>query len=142
MISGYTFSAGLICVSVIDFLGRFYFGQCQRRRDTKCRFISWLLKYTGSSFDFDLADKFYTDFRNGLVHECRIKNGGEFSLNISNLKEERNGGKHLAINPKILLEEIKNGFKKYLEDLKRDSILFKRLRDCLMTDFKEDFSKD
>ena len=104
---GSLFSAGLICVSTIDFLGRYYMG-CQER-NVESRFICWLLSYMRPPFNGYLAKKFmilYKDFRNGLVHECRIKNGGEFSLNIDNLfvLKEVDNRKYLVVNPEVLLK--------------------------------------
>jgi len=139
---GFVFSAGLICVSVIDFLGRFYMG-CPRG-DVGSRFIGWLLSYMQPPFYGYLANKFYKDFRNGLVHECRIKNGGEFSLDIDNLfvLKRVDNRKYLIVNPEVLLEEIRKGFDKYLKDLRKNNILFEELINCLKKDFKSDFSKN
>ena len=135
---GFVFSAGLICVSVIDFLGRFYMG-CPEK-DVRSRFICWLLSYMRPPFDGYSANRFYEDFRNGLVHECRIKNGGEFSLSIQKPLVKREG--YLVVNPKVLLEKIKNGFNKYLEDLRKNNILSEELINCLKKDFESDFSKN
>ena len=138
---GSLFSAGLICVSTIDFLGRYYTG-CPER-DVKCRFICWLLSYMQPPFYGYLANKFYEDFRNGLVHECRIKNGGEFSLSIDNLfvLKEVDNRKYLVVNPEVLLEKIEEGFNKYLEDLRKNNILSEDLTNCLKKDHKLDFLK-
>ena len=139
---GFVFSAGLICVSVIDFLGRFYTG-CPEG-DVGSRFICWLLSYMRPPFDGYLANRFYKDFRNGLVHECRIKNGGEFSLSIDNLfvLKRVDNRKYLVVNPEALLEKIKDGFNKYLEDLRKNNILSEELINCLKKDFESDFSKN
>jgi len=139
---GFLFSAGLICVSTIDFLGRFYTG-CPKG-DVGSRFIGWLLSYMQPPFDGYLANKFYKDFRNGLVHECRIKNGGEFSLSIDNLfvLKRVDNREYLVVNPEVLLEEIRKGFDKYLKDLRKNNILFEELINCLKKDFKSDFSKN
>ncbi len=138
---GFVFSAGLICVSVIDFLGRFYMG-CREER-VGSRFINWLLSYMCPPFNGYLAEEFYQDFRNGLVHECRIKNGGEFSLNIDKSIDvvRIDGSSYLVVNPKILLDRIKDAFERYITDLKRNDVLYGELVNCLKNDFKEDFRK-
>lgn len=135
---GFVFSAGLICVSAIDFLGRFYAG-CPKN-DVKNRFVCWILTYMRPPFDGNLATKFYDDFRNGLVHECRIKNGGEFTLEIKEVVELN--GKYLRVNPKNLRDLISKGFEKYVEDIKRNEVLYVELRNCLNKDFEEDFKKE
>ena len=140
---GLVFSAGLICVSAIDFLGRFYFG-CPKD-EVECRFVGWLLKYMSPPFNALLAKKFYKDFRNGLVHECRIKNGGEFSLNEGETIREEvddNGVRYLVANPEKLLKKLEDGFKNYLDDLRQDENMLSQLVECLKKDFKEDFRKE
>lgn len=140
---GLVFSAGLICVSAIDFLGRFYFG-CPKD-EVECRFVGWLLKYMSPPFNALLAKKFYKDFRNGLVHECRIKNGGEFSLNEGETIREEvddNGVRYLVVNPEKLWEKLDDGFKKYLYDLRQDENMLSQLIECLKKDFNEDFRKE
>ncbi|MCW3131267.1 MAG: hypothetical protein N2V73_00875 [Candidatus Methanospirare jalkutatii] len=140
---GLVFSAGLICVSAIDFLGRFYFG-CPKD-EVECRFVGWLLKYMSPPFNALLAKKFYKDFRNGLVHECRIKNGGEFSLNEGETIREEvddNGVRYLVVNPEKLWEKLDDGFKKYLDDLQQDENMLSQLIECLKKDFNEDFRKE
>ena len=139
---GFVFSAGLICVSVIDFLGRYYMG-CPNK-DVRCRFICWLLSYMQPPFYGYLANKFYEDFRNGLVHECRIKNGGEFSLNEGETIREEvddNGVRYLVVNPEKLLKKLDDGFKNYLDDLQQDENMLSQLIECLKKDFKKDFRK-
>ena len=139
---GLVFSAGLICVSAIDFLGRFYFG-CPKD-EVECRFVGWLLKYMSPPFNALLAKKIYKDFRNGLVHECRIKNGGEFSLNEGETIREEvddNGVRYLVVNPEKLLKKLDDGFKNYLDDLQQDENMLCQLIECLEKDFNEDFRK-
>jgi len=77
------------------------------------------------------------------VHECRIKNGGEFSLSIDNLfvLKEVDNRKYLVVNPEVLLEKIEEGFNKYLEDLRKNNILSEELINCLKKDHKLDFLK-
>ena len=139
---GLVFSAGLICVSAIDFLGRFYFG-CPKD-EVECRFVGWLLKYMSPPFNALLAKKIYKDFRNGLVHECRIKNGGEFSLNEGETIREEvddNGVRYQVVNPEKLLKKLDDGFKNYLDDLQQDENMLCQLIECLEKDFNEDFRK-
>ena len=44
------------------------------------------------SFQGDaLAERFYEDFCNGLVHEGRVKNGDQFSLEVDETVKELQG---------------------------------------------------
>lgn len=67
---GYGFASGIICVTTIDFLARIAIGSDKVGE----RLRVWL-KDNISAND-DLANRFSKDFRNGLVHEGRIKNCG------------------------------------------------------------------
>ncbi|MBK9486732.1 MAG: hypothetical protein IPO01_16600 [Chitinophagaceae bacterium] len=53
-------------------------------------------------------------FRNGLIHEGRIKSGGQFSYSYTFLYFE-NG--FLIINPRILQQEVTDYFERYLMQL-------------------------
>ena len=135
---GFLFSAGLICVSTIDFLSRFYAG-CPENK-VRERFVDWISVYMKPHFDKKLATKFYEDFRNGLVHECRIKNGGEFTLRSEEVIYIVDQ-KYLRVNPRNLLYLVYEGFEEYVNDIKNDEVLYEELKNCLMKDFENDFGK-
>jgi hypothetical protein len=85
-----------------------------------------------------LATRFYEDFRNGLVHEARIKNGGQFSLDIGSTVE-RPGGM-LLINPTRLGAEVRSAIDGYAALLKRDPAARQRLERALARDHARDFA--
>lgn len=81
---GYAFTIGTICVTTIDFLAGFMYGVDQQVR---VRFVRWLRNFIPYFNELDpnnnsqsLAHRFYDEFRNGLVHNGRIKNAGQFSF--------------------------------------------------------------
>ncbi|MFA4935815.1 MAG: hypothetical protein WC568_08275 [Candidatus Methanoperedens sp.] len=78
----YAFATGVLCVSTIDLLACITISCNSGTVGT--RFKQWIKEHI-TAFDNSnpnseiLADKFYNEFRNGLVHEGRIKNVGQFS---------------------------------------------------------------
>ncbi len=133
------FARGLICVSAIDFISRIETGI----EEVKKRFSSWLKNniYEFSSHDPDntsqtLALRFYKEFRNGLVHEGRIKKAGQFSYNYQDLV--RVDQSIMVVNPKQLLEAISKAFKEYLAKINDDDFTFQTFRCALMQDFRND----
>ena len=85
-----------------------------------------------------LATRFYEDFRNGLVHEARIKNGGQFSLEIGSTVEQLRGV--LLINPARLGVEVRSAINGYAALLERDAAARQRLARALARDHARDFA--
>ena len=83
-----------------------------------------------------LARRFCKEFRNGLVHEGRIKSCGQFSNNFSKLihMEDR----IMIINSALLLEAIKTSFETYMDRVENDTSLFHQFRCALIRDFGDD----
>lgn len=80
---GIAFGSGVICCTTIDFLARIELNT----NAVGIRYTQWLKKYipemNNSDPDNDqqtIAERFYGEFRNGLIHEGRVKNAGQFSL--------------------------------------------------------------
>lgn len=135
--NGLAFACGLICCAAIDFLAR-YSGI-----RGKNRIAEWL---KSSMPDFrqqdpnkksvTLAERFSEDFRHGLVHEGRIRNLGEFSLETEELVKV--DGQAMIVNPGLLLDSIQKAFDGYCATLDKNggacSSLVNRLRN--------DFSKE
>lgn len=129
----YAFAVGTLCTTIIDFLARIEFGLDK----TGERIKKWLLKYIPECFNDNLAERFYREFRNGLVHEGRIKRCGQFSYDhkeeLIHLIDDV-----LIINPNLLLGKIIKAFDSYLKEVKTDEFKFQQLRCALIRDFQED----
>lgn len=136
------FAAGVMCTVTIDMLARFTYDQ---QRGVRKRFTKWL-KDAESNFkctslgegDKSLADRVYEDFRNGTVHEGRVKKGGQFSLRIDGLFATDNG--IIVLNPEKLLELIKCQAKAWIETLQEDSDARKKFCDTLREDLEDDIA--
>ena len=130
----YAFSAGLICVATIDFLAMFSTGITNQ---VKCRVVLWLIQNIEEfKNNVNIAVRFYNDFRNGLVYEGRIKNGGQFSYEIDQLFAIEN--EVLIVNPKILLKKIEEAFENYIKLLRGDDNMFNDFREKLKELFKKE----
>jgi hypothetical protein len=128
------FAAGLLCVATIDFLARISLGE---KKKPGIRIKEWISENIP---DFKKNSRspgiFYQFFRNGLVHEGRIKNGGQFTYEIPGtvyLEKEV-----MLINPGNLLKDIKTSVVDYLKILECDKEKFKKFKDQVKDDFKEE----
>ena len=84
-----------------------------------------------------MAERFYDEFRNGLVHEARLKNGAQFSLETGATVKQLDG--ILLVNPKFLAEEARSALDVWVTMLGRDDPERQRLADALRKDLAEDF---
>jgi hypothetical protein len=131
--SGHAFASGLLLVSCIDALARI-----ESSAGVGDRFRSWVKDELQSFNDGEIARRFYEEFRNGLVHEARIKNGGQFSLEQS--KTVDTTMEVLSINPKCLAEEVGIALDRYVDKLRSDGSSCDKLRVRLKEDFRYEFS--
>jgi len=83
----YAFGSGILCVTTIDFLARI----TNNSERVGHRIKRWLTENMPKYFDETLAQRFHEEFRNGLVHEGRIKNCGQFSYDVDELVHQENG---------------------------------------------------
>jgi hypothetical protein len=110
----HAFASGLLLVACIDALAglRYKCGMGQR-------FKQWLKEELAGCFtDDDARESFYEDFRNGLVHEARIKKGGEFSLEQGTTVTACGGSPR--INPLHLWKEVSAALSAYVKTLRED----------------------
>jgi hypothetical protein len=83
------------------------------------------------------AKRFYEEFRNGLVHEGRLKNGAQFSLETSATVEPVNG--ILLVNPTYLAAEVRSALDAYVALTTNDVGERGRLGASLWQDLEDDF---
>ena len=130
---GHAFAAGTLLVACIDAMARLRYRDDMVRR----RFIK-LAQEELRSFEADaLAVRFYKDFRNGIVHEGRVKNGGQFSFEVDETAKELQGV--LLINPARLVAEVREALDRYVNLLGTDQAQRQALVDGLAQDHKKDF---
>jgi hypothetical protein len=128
------FATGLLCIATIDFLARI---SLDEGKEPKERIKEWISEnITGFKNNSKSQQIFWKFFRNGLVHEGRIKNGGQFTYEILGtvyLEKEV-----MLINPENLLKEIKISFGNYLKILKCNKEEFNKFKDQVKADFKQE----
>jgi len=128
----YPFGSGVLCVITIDFLARIE----NNSESVEKRIKKWLTENISEYFDETLAQRFYKEFRNGLIHEGRIKNCGQFSYDFDELVHQENG--IMIVNPNLLLEKIVDSFESYITKVRTDNFAFQLFRCAILRDFQED----
>lgn len=133
------FATGVMCVTTIDFLSRIDIGTDKVGK----RIAEWLMANIEEFKEADpdargqtLATRFYDEFRNGLVHEGRIKNAGQFSYNLKELVKIVKSV--MVVNPEFLLNSIDTSFKKYIDKIEKDKCAFQNFKCALLRDFRKD----
>lgn len=129
---GHAFASGVLLLNCIDALALVLYGGPTGERFR--RFAHEELP----SFSLPLADRLYTDFRNGLVHEARIKNGGQFSLDVESTAKEEDG--LMLINPKQLAVEVRASVDAYRDLLNDDEAARQKLGCTLSEHFEQEFT--
>lgn len=130
--SNHAFAAGVLLMSAIDALARLRFGD-----RVGARFRKFVRRELLSFKSDRLAHRLYDEFRNGLVHEARLKKGSQFSLDIKTTVEQLDG--LLFVNPKCLATEVREALKSYVALLGHDELERRKLTKALMRDHADDF---
>lgn len=82
------------------------------------------------------ADCLYDDFRNGLIHEGRIKSGAQFSLDAGDTITDIEG--IVLVNPMLLADEVSVALDRFIEVLHGDAVARRRFSDNLSRDHGDD----
>ena len=134
----YAFAAGLLLVSTIDFMaGLHHSADGLADRSVGADFRRFARLELQSFHTGDLAQRLYDEFRNGLTHEARIKNAGEFSFDWP--QTVRLAGGRLCINPAELLREVEWALDRQITELHRDSVKRQKAADRLRALFAREF---
>jgi len=127
------FAAGLLTVCAADALAGFITGAS----GTTERMVSFFRQIDGLG-DEEIARLFVDHFRNGLVHEARVKSGGEFYLTAERVAQPRAAS--LAVNPMLLANAVHarlGGFCQQVEKTPADlNALKKRIRSRFSAELK------
>lgn len=127
-------AGGVILMSTIDYLARYnYLISFSKKGKVGERIERWLKEYIP---DLKEPEKFYQYFRNGLVHEGRIKGGGAFEIKDNILSKRFDDT--LIINPIRLLEEVEKGLTRFCKELKLNHEKKMKFIKVLKDDFQQD----
>ena len=132
--NGHAFAAGLLLVSCIDALARVQGGG---GRDTDKRFAKWCRENL-PCFKNGYSKRFYLDFRNGLMHEARIKRGSEFTFEMDEAVAQRDS--RLSINPKLLGEEIAEALTRFIAEFGENEVKRRDFLEYIKKEFSYELS--
>lgn len=123
------FASGLLAVCAADALAGFITGAS----GTKERMVAFFRHIPGLD-EPETAKLFCEHFRNGLVHDARVKHGSEFSVGIRGVAQRQ--GTRLAVNPLLLAGGVRRVLQEYRERLHNDPNELKSLRARIRRRFK------
>jgi len=129
---GHGFATGILLLSCIDALARMVTLSAGGRG----RFEKFARDQLTSFASGDRAHRLYEAFRNGLVHEGRIKSGAQFSFDFENTVEEF--PEAFVINPSRLGQEVESALQEYIEQLRSNEHLRHSLAKFLSKDHEKD----
>jgi hypothetical protein len=66
----------------------------------------------------DAAELLYDDYRNGLVHEARLKNGCQFAIGVRQTIDTK--GRFPVIDAERLLQEVRSSIHSLIEEMRAD----------------------
>lgn len=141
----HAFAAGLICLSIIDLLSNIHNGSNNVGFNFKYWLRTNILEFDQidpDSIYHNLAHRFYKEFRNSLIHECRIRNAGQFSYDYKEYIIHFIGDseRHIMIvNPELLLFSLKQSFKRYIDRIKDDAPEYHKFYRMMRRNFYIDF---
>ena len=130
----YAFPATLLLASAIDAIARY----ASKPAPNRVRYIGWLQTELPCVSAKPLAEQFYDDFRCGLVHEARAKNGCVFTTLTARSVFVEKG--IMAINPKYLVQDVSVALDSFCANLKKSPIAFLKFQNELKRDFQHELS--
>lgn len=129
------FGAGVLCMTAIDAIAKYEIGG-----SSSSRFKEWISNLQDfNKLEWKYIERIYKEFRNGLVHEGRIKNAGQFTYDIKKAVEIRN--EVILINPDILLANLETEFSRHIKNVKENSLEQAKLSDKIKRVFNQDIIK-
>jgi len=138
--SGQAFGSGVLCATIIDFLAAF---SENTTANVGQRYERWLKQNMGEfnqpnpdDKSTSLAKRFYDEFRNGLVHEGRIKNAGQFSFENEQMIVFANDA--MIIHPVFLFNSTVQAYGTYIQSINQDEFSRQKFRCTLIDWFSED----
>jgi len=128
------FARGVLVLTAIDFIGRYLIGGSNSFRIKEfCKGLASIKVNKQANLDW-IVKVINDDYRNGLIHDGRIKNLGQFSYDFDKLIELDPA--YSMINPEILLNETRDRFYELVKQTESSRERLDQLKDRITTDFK------
>ncbi len=129
----FDFAAGLLAVCAADALGGIFTGAS----GTRGRMIGFFQTIPGLEKK-NYAELFCDHFRNGLVHEARVKNGGKFSTNHPEAAVPFGGS--LEVNPYALAVSVRETLRIQCALARKNTADLKALGGAIKRRFEDDIN--
>jgi len=123
------FAAGLLIVCAIDALGKVESPDASVGE----RFKHYCRARLPSFANEAESRQLYELFRNGTVHEARVKDGTEITFESGVCVETAPGG--IRVNPQYLLEEVRSALFTQMEEIRNNDDSLKRFKKYLLQQF-------
>jgi hypothetical protein len=113
---GFAFAAGVLVVTCIDAVSHFARGPNRFRRKSSRDFRTFARSRLASFRELPDATLLYDAYRNGLVHEARLKKGCQFALGLGRTLD--NTGAFPVVDPERLLHEVRDAVYVLVEEMR------------------------
>lgn len=133
--AGDGFACGLISVCTIDFVAKYCF---PNEKEVGVRFCHWVDDNLPEFRRGGFGRRLYDDFRNGLVHEGRIKEGSSFVLEGPNLVMEKQG--FTVVHAARLLSAIEGAIQAWYKDVTNNTAHRSELVELVRLDFAKEIA--
>ena len=107
----------MVCMSYLEGVEQYKTGIESTRRSKECFLDSVKRLYPNKFSDRDLG-KLYSKSRCGLFHNGMVKGGVVFSDSFNDAIEFYDNGETININPRLLLDRIRQDFEEYISELR------------------------
>lgn len=138
---GFAFAAGLLALCAVDALARYHYypKRAGARRNVGDEFTHFVQGELSSFKSDRLAHALYDSFRNGVVHEARVKAGAQFALEQHETVDDLGV---ISVNPLGLISEVRGALKAYSVLVAGDAHAYEGFLDALRCDFMEELPLD
>ncbi len=107
----------MVCMSYIEGVEQYKTGIDSNRR-SKEFFVNSIKRLYPNRFQDSDLNKLYAKSRCGLFHSGMVKGGVIFNNSFEEAIEFRNNGEIIKVNPTLLLNDLKDDFARYINELK------------------------
>ncbi len=107
----------MICMAYIEGVEQYKTGKRSNGRSREC-FIASLKRLYSDQFQEDELEVLYKKSRCGLFHNGMVKGGVVFDYDSETVFKFQSK-ERVEINPRLLLKDIKEDFRRYINDLKK-----------------------
>jgi hypothetical protein len=132
--AGDAFAAGLLVLAAVDAMSRLYFGLNRPSRKVKIDFPTFVRLFLPSFSAPASAEILYDKYRNGLVHEARLKDGCQFELGRAQTFD--NTGPTPIIDPRHLVAKVRSALDKLVSEMNASQTFRSEFAKCLREEFR------